>query len=248
MSLLMQPFEFFGGLVKFDLSGLGLSDFLLKFGGLAGDLDGELLNLKGQLFDLGLISTSELLKSKVIFLLLAGSQSPLLKLLLVPVHLELELVHALVGLEDHVLNVVQSVLLVSDSLFELLDFVAQAATLSLGNLLEMLFGFNFFVLSINQTLSVYELHLNRLEMFFENLQALLMLLNFQAELGDESHLLPNDLVQFLVLIVGIGWEVLVQVVLGNSVYDVVSHCLKILNLIVTPSGYISNNSNSHNLY
>ena len=97
--------------------------------------------------------------------------------------------------------------------------------MSLGNLLEMLFGFNFFVLSINQTLSVYELHLNRLEMFFENLQALLMLLNFQAELGDESHLLPNDLVQFLVLIVGIGWEVLVQVVLGNSVYDVVSHCL-----------------------
>ena len=62
-------------------------------------------------------------------------------------------------------------------------------------------------------------------MIFENLQSLLMLLDFQSELSNESDLLADDLVELLVLVVGIGWEVLVQVVLRNCVHDVVSHLL-----------------------
>ena len=98
----------------------------------------------------------------------------------------------------------------------------------------MLLRLNLLILGIDQTLRVHQLHLNRFEMLFENLQTLLMLFDFQAELCNESHLLPNDLVQLLVLIVGIGWEVLVEVVLGDRVYNIVSHfhltlSIKILN-------------------
>jgi len=114
--LLMQPFEFLGSLVQLNLRGLRLSDFLFELSSFTGDLNGKLLNLKSQLLDLGLISTAELLKGEVVLLLLAGGKSPLLQLLLIPVHLELELVHALVSLEDHVLDVVKSVLLVSNPL------------------------------------------------------------------------------------------------------------------------------------
>ena len=78
VSLLMQPFEFFRCLVQFNLRGLSLRDLLFEFSGFAGDFDGELLNLKRELLDLGLISSAELLKGQVIFLLLAGGKSPLL--------------------------------------------------------------------------------------------------------------------------------------------------------------------------
>ena len=50
-----------------------------------------------------------------------------------------------------------------------------------------------------------------------------MLFDFQSKLGHKAYFLTDDLVQLLVLIVGIGWEVLVQIVLGDGVYDVVSH-------------------------
>ena len=239
VSLLMEAFEFFGGLVKFNLGGLSFSDLLLELGSLAGNLDGELFDLEGQLLNLGLISSSEFLKSEVILFLLAGGKSPLLQLLLIPIHLKLELIHALVGLEDHVLDVVESVLLVCDSLLQFLDLVTQTTTLSLGDLLQMLFRFNFLVLSIHKTLSVHQLHLNRFEMLFKNLQSLLVFLDLQAKLSNESHLLSDDLVQLLVLIVGIGWEVLIQIILSDRVNYIVGHSFSqilITNLILVTSG------------
>ena len=239
VSLLMEAFEFFGCLVKFNLGGLSFSDFLLELVSLAGNLDGELFDLEGQLLNLGLISSSEFLKSEVILFLLAGGKSPLLQLLLIPIHLELELIHALVGLEDHVLDVVESVLLVCDSLLQFLDLVTQTTTLSLGDLLQMLFRFNFLVLSIHKTLSVHQLHLNRFEMLFKNLQSLLVFLDLQAKLSNESHLLSDDLVQLLVLIVGIGWEVLIQIILSDRVNYIVGHSFSqilITNLILVTSG------------
>ena len=230
----MQTFKFFSCFVELNLSGLCLSHFLLKFISLASNLNGKFLNLKSKLLDLSLISTSELLQSQVIFFLLARGKSPLLQLLLIPVHLQFELVHALVCFEDHVLNIVQSVLLVSNPLLQLLDFVSQTTTLTFCDLFEVLLSFNLLILGVDKALCVHKLHLDRLEMLFKNLQTLLMLFNFQAELSNESHLLPHDLVQLLVLIVGIGWEVLVEVVLGDGVYNIVSHfhltlCIKFLN-------------------
>ena len=87
----------------------------------------------------------------------------------------------------------------------------------------MLFSFNFFIFSVNKTLSVNELHFYRLKMLVENLEPLLMFLYFQTELSYKSNLLTNDLVKLLVLLVGIRWEVFVQVILGDSVHNVVGH-------------------------
>ena len=57
VALLMESAEFFGSLVKLDLGGLSLSDFVLELLSFAGNLDGELLNLEGKFFDLGLVGT-----------------------------------------------------------------------------------------------------------------------------------------------------------------------------------------------
>lgn len=127
VTLLMQALELLSRLVELDLSGLGLSDFLLELLALGPDFDSQFLDLQSQLLDLGFISASVLLKSEVVFLLLSSGEGPLFELLLIPVHLEFELIHALVGLEDHVLDVVQTVLLVSNALLELLNLIFETA-------------------------------------------------------------------------------------------------------------------------
>ena len=106
VALLMQSFKFFGCFVELNLCGLCLSHLLLKLISLAGNLNSKFLDLKGKLLDFGFISTSELLQGQVIFFLLARGKSPLLQLLLIPVHLQFELVHALICLKDHVLDIV----------------------------------------------------------------------------------------------------------------------------------------------
>jgi len=116
MALLMQPFELFGRFVELNLSGLGLSYLLLEFLAFAANFDGKFLDLEGELLDFGLVSTTILLQSQVILFLLAGGEGPLLEFLLVPVHFKFELIHALVGFENHILDVVQPVLLISNSL------------------------------------------------------------------------------------------------------------------------------------
>ena len=79
---------------------------------------------------------------------------------LVPVHFKFELVHALVGLENHVLDVVQTVLLVSDALLQLLDFVLQTPTLALRYLLHVLLSLDFLVFGVHKTLSMHKFHFN----------------------------------------------------------------------------------------
>ena len=127
MALLVKAFEFLSRFVELDLGGLGLSHLLLQLLALVADFDGELLNLEGELLDLGFVGTTVLFESKVIFLLLTSGKGPLLELLLVPVHLKFKLIHALVSLENHVLDVVEAVLLVGNTLLQLFDFVLQTA-------------------------------------------------------------------------------------------------------------------------
>jgi hypothetical protein len=57
----------------------------------------------------------------------------------------------------------------------------------------------------------------------KNLEPFAVLLDFQAELGNKPDLLSDNLVELLVLVVGIWGEVLVQVVLRNRVNNVVCH-------------------------
>jgi len=156
----MHAFELLGGLIELDLCGLSLSDLLLEFLGLACDLDGKFLDVKGEFLDLGLVSPSVLFECEVILFLLSGSECPLFELLLVPVHLKLELIHLFIGLEDHVLDVVETVLLVSDPLLELLYLVLETAALPLGHLLQVLLRLDLLVLHVHEGLRVHELHLD----------------------------------------------------------------------------------------
>jgi hypothetical protein len=223
VALLMKSFKFFGGFIKLNLGGLGFSDFLLKFAALTSDLDGKFFDLKSELLNFRFVGASVLFQSEIVLFLLASSEGPLFKFLLVPVHFKFELVHPFVGFEDHVLDVVETILLVGNALFELLDFVLEAARLAFGNLLHVFLGFDFLVFVVDKGLGVDELHFDGLEMLHQDFEALLVLFNFESELGDEADLFTDNLVEFFVLVVGVGWEILVQVVLGNGVYYFVCH-------------------------
>jgi len=223
MALLMKSFEFFGGFVKFNLGGLGFSDFLFKFTALTTHLDGKFFDLKSKLLNLGLVGASILFQCEVVLFLLASGEGPLFKFLLVPVHFKFELVHPFVSFEYHVLDVVETILLVGNPLLELFNFVFEAAGLAFGDLLHVFFGFDFLVFVVDERLGVNELHFDGLEMFHQYLEAFLVLLNFESELSDEAHLFADNLVEFFVLVVGVGWEIFVQVVLGNCVYYFVCH-------------------------
>jgi hypothetical protein len=131
VALRMKSFEFLSCLIKLDLCCLGLCNLHFKLLCFASDFDSELLDVQSKLLNLGFISSAILFQSKVIFLLLSGSQSPLFQLLLVPIHL----IHFLIRFENHVLDVVQPVLLVSHSLVKLLNFVSQASILPFSDLL-----------------------------------------------------------------------------------------------------------------
>ena len=145
------------------------------------------------------------------------------QLFLVPVHFKFELVHALVCFEDHILNVIETVLLISYALLKLFNFVLESTRLALGNLLHVFFSLNFLVFGIYETLSVDKLHLDRLEMLCQNLKTFLMFFDFETELGNQTHLFAHNLVQLFILVVGIRREVLVEVILGYCVYNVVCH-------------------------
>ena len=153
--------------------------------------DSKFLDVEGQLFDLSLICTAILLESKVILFFLTSGESPLFELLLVPVHLELELIHLLICLEDHVLNVVETILLVGNPLLKLLNLVAKPSALPLSHLLQVLLRFNLFVLNINEALSVHQLHLHRLQVLVQDLEALLVLFDLQAQLSHQSDFLSD---------------------------------------------------------
>jgi hypothetical protein len=160
MSLRVEPLKLLSSLIKLDLRSLGLSNFFLEFVGFFSNFNGKLFDLEGKLLDLGLISSSVFLESEVILLLLSGSKSPLLKLFLVPVHLKFELIHLLISLEDHVLDVVQTILLVGDPVVELLDLIFQTSRLALCDLFHVFFGFDLLVLGIYQRLGMNQFHLH----------------------------------------------------------------------------------------
>lgn len=131
---LVLLFVCFRGFIKFNLLSLGVSYFVFQVSTDFSDVDGDLLNITNQLGDLLIVKSAVLFESKVILLLLTSCQGPLFEFFLVPIHLKFELVHALVRLEDHILYVVEPVLLVSDALLKLFNFVLEATTLALSDL------------------------------------------------------------------------------------------------------------------
>jgi hypothetical protein len=117
VALLVKPLELFSRFVQFDLGSLGLCDFLLELFAFVADFDSQFFDLERKFFDFSLVSTSVFFESQIVLFFLSRSKCPLFQFFLVPVHFKFELVHALISLENHVLDVVQTVLLVSDALF-----------------------------------------------------------------------------------------------------------------------------------
>jgi len=184
MAFLMKAFELFSGLVKLNLGGLCFRYFLLELFALVAHLNGKLFDLESKFLDLGLVCSAVLLKSQVVLFLLASSECPLFELLLIPVHFKFELVHALVGFKDHILDIIKTILLVRNALLQLFNFIFKATRLALCNLLHVFFGFNFLVFCINKTLGVNKLHLYGLQMFSQNLEAFLVLLYLESKLSN----------------------------------------------------------------
>jgi len=82
----------------------------------SGHFNSQLFNVKSELLDFSLISSSVLFQCQVVLLLLSCSQCPLFQLFLVPIHFKLELVHFFISFENHILDIVESILLISHSL------------------------------------------------------------------------------------------------------------------------------------
>lgn len=76
----------------------------------------------------------------------------------------------------------------------------------------MLLSFDLLHLLVNQLLSMHQLLLHTFEVFFQNFQPLLMLLYLNLSLMNQLHFFLNDLIQRLVLIIGVLWEILILVV------------------------------------
>ena len=148
MPLIVFLLELFSCLIKLNLRCLGRGDFLLQFLLFPSDLDSQLLNLKIEFPDLGIILLPVLLKSDVVFLFLFAGDRPLFQLLLIPVEFQLDLLHLLIGLEYPDLDIVQSFLMLHYNLIVFLDLLLQPATLSFGDLPDVILRFCFLVLRV----------------------------------------------------------------------------------------------------
>mmetsp|Transcript_5315 Transcript_5315/g.17663 ORF Transcript_5315/g.17663 Transcript_5315/m.17663 type:complete len:548 (-) Transcript_5315:704-2347(-) len=146
LALPMQLAEVLRSLVQLDLRALRLCDLGLEVVLLARDLLGHLLDVEVQLLDARLVRPLVLEQSQIVLLLLPRGQRPLLQLLLVPVHEELELVHLLVPAVHLVLERVHLLQELRLLLLQLEHIPPEPARLALHELLEVVLRLDLLVL------------------------------------------------------------------------------------------------------
>jgi hypothetical protein len=100
------------------------------------------------------LSSSFQLKKNQNFYLLTGSESPLFKFFLVPVHLELELVQLFISFKNKILLVIEGFLLFDGLFFQFSEFSLDTAYLTFRHLFKMVFCLDFLVLGLDQLLGV----------------------------------------------------------------------------------------------
>jgi hypothetical protein len=172
VSLIVLLLELLRRLVQLNLGSLGRGNLLLQLPLLATHLHRQLLYLQVELAYLGVVLLAIFLEGHVVLLLLLAGNRPLLQLLLVPVELQLDLLHLLVDSEDAHLDVVEPLLVVDDDLVELLDLALQPAALPLSHLPHVVLSLGLLVLGIDQRLGVQQLLVHVLEVLLQNLLAL----------------------------------------------------------------------------
>jgi hypothetical protein len=57
-------------------------------------------------------------------------------------------------------------------------------------------------------------------MLSQNFKPFLMFFDFESKLSNKAHFFSDNLVKFLVLLIGIIWKVFIQIILGNSVHNI----------------------------
>ena len=161
----MLLLEFLCGFIKFYLWSLSWSDLFLQFLLFAANLDGEFLDLQIELSNLRVIFFAIFLKSNMILFFLLSSNSPLLKLFLIPVQFQFNLFHLFVNPEDADLNIIQSFLMLHDHFVEFLYLIFQSSALALSHLPKVILSLSFLVLRINKRLCVEKFLVNVFQMF-----------------------------------------------------------------------------------
>lgn len=208
VSLVVLFFEFFSGFVEFDLTGLGGRDFLVELLLFSGDFESEFFDLEVELSDFGVIFFSVFLEDDVVLLFLFTSDGPLFEFLLVPVEFEFDLFDFFVGPEDSDLNVIESLLIFGDNFVMFFDLVFKSATLSFGDLPEVVLGFGFFVFLVDEALGVEEFLVDVPQMFFENFLSLEISFIFFVDFFDDSALFFDELVELFIFVIGKFWDVI----------------------------------------
>mmetsp|Transcript_16797 Transcript_16797/g.41617 ORF Transcript_16797/g.41617 Transcript_16797/m.41617 type:complete len:225 (+) Transcript_16797:1278-1952(+) len=203
----MQLSEVLGGLVELDLLRLRVGDLLLELGPLGLHRRDHLLQLQVELLHLGLVRLRVLEQRQVVLLLLPCRERPLLELLLVPVHLQLELLHLLVALEHVVLYAVDLVLQLGDLDRELVELGVEPAALPLGQLLEVVLGLNLFDLGVDQPLRMKLLRLHAAQVALHHADPLLGVLELRVDRRQRLLSFAHLRMELLVFVVGEGGQV-----------------------------------------
>jgi hypothetical protein len=90
----------------------------------------------------------------MVLLFLLSCDRPLLKLLLIPVELQFNLLNLLIDPENSYLNIVESFLIFWNYFIEFLDFMLESSALSFCDLPKMIFCFSLLIFGVDEWFSV----------------------------------------------------------------------------------------------
>lgn len=201
LPLVVQLPELVGGLVKLDLLGLRLGGLVLDLSLVLLQRLGQLLDLERQLLDLTLVRAPVALERHGVLLLLLSGHGPLLHLILVPIHLQLEAVHLFVALEQERLDGAELALEVVAFGVQLAHLLLHAPDLALGQLLHVLLARHLLELAVVQLLRVQQLLLDVLQVLRHDLHARRALRDLALDRLELLLLGADLIVQCLVLVV-----------------------------------------------
>ena len=192
--------------VQHDLRGLHLRHLVLELFLLRRDRLGHALDVQVELLDPHVVRPHVLLQREVVVLLLPGGERPLLQLLLVPVHQQLELVELLRAAVHVLLEAVELLLEILLLPAMLRDLLLDAPAFPLAELLKVRLGLVLALLGVHAGLSVSQILLHVREVLVHHPDAVRRLLNRQVDALQLALLRFDQLVELLVLLVGEGRE------------------------------------------
>mmetsp|Transcript_71485 Transcript_71485/g.149444 ORF Transcript_71485/g.149444 Transcript_71485/m.149444 type:complete len:346 (-) Transcript_71485:223-1260(-) len=168
-SIVVELLEKLCRFVHLDLLGLRLRHEVRQFFLLGRVFDCQFFRGEGEFSHFRVVRSLVLFEGQFVFFLLLGCDSPLFQLLLIPIHLQFELVELLVATQKLVGVAVDLVLGIVQDLLQTHDLGLKAPELAASQGLQMLLGVDFMPLGVDELLCVDQLLLDVDEMVSENL-------------------------------------------------------------------------------